>query len=364
VKRLITVALIALVAGMVIINTHRALACTGVRLVAADGAVVCGRTMEFGQQLDSNLIVIPRHLAMHGTAPLGKLGLAWETQYGAVGMNGLGQTVLVDGMNEKGLAGGIFYMPGYAQYQDVTAAEYAHTLAPWELLTWILTRCATVDEVRAALAEIKVASVVFGDWNIVPGVHYSINDAAGNALVIEYLDGKPVVRDNPVGVITNAPEFDWHLKNLSNYLNLKPTNVPAFHWENLKISPMGQGSGMLGLPGDFTPPSRFVRAAVLSRAVTSGENGPRAVEQLFHVLDSFEIPLGDVRDAGAAESTYELTQWTTAADTRNRAYYFHTYNNRRLRRIELSKADFDAQAIIAIPLRDREDTEDLTPSSR
>ncbi len=352
---------LALVASMIASAALPAAACTGIRLQAKDGAVVHARTLEFGVQLHSTAIIIPRKLAMHGTGPAGQSALQWETKYAALGLNGLGQTLLVDGVNEKGLAAGLFYMPGYADYQEVSEDEVSRSLAPWELGTWILTNFATIDEVRAAVSEIRVGNVVFADWNFVPPVHYIVHDAAGNSLVIEYVGGKLAMHDNPLGVITNAPEFDWHVKNLSNYLNLSPTNVPPANFDGLKIHPFGQGSGLLGIPGDFTPPSRFVRAAILSRAALAGDDGPTAVEQAFHVLSSFDIAKGDIRQDASGQGEADYTQWTCASDTKNRVFYFHTYDDRRIRRIDLDKVNLDAPQVLSIPLGDREDIQDLTP---
>ncbi|HEV3136881.1 MAG TPA: choloylglycine hydrolase family protein [Pirellulales bacterium] len=339
--------------------TTSATACTGIRLQAKDGAIIYGRTLEFGTDLSSNLMIIPREIAFQGTTESGKPGLTWRTKYGAAGLNGLGQTALVDGVNEKGLASGIFLMPGYAKYQQVSAEEEARSLAPWELVTWILTNFATVDEVRKALPEIKVGSVKF-DGALLP-LHYVVHDAAGNSLVVEYLDGALSVRDNPVGVITNSPDFDWHLKNLSNYVNLRADNAKPETIDGLKIGQFGQGSGLLGMPGDFTPPSRFVRAVILSHAVAAVETGEETVRQAFHVLDSFDIPSGAVRAANDELTAYELTQWTSATDTKNLVYYFHSYDNRRVRQLDLKKVDLNAGQVLVIPSRGQEDFDDLTP---
>jgi choloylglycine hydrolase len=275
-------------------------------------------------------------------------------------MNAFGEGQIIDGVNEKGLAGGIFYMPGLAKYQDVTAIEEPQSIAPWELVTWALTNFETVAEVRAALPQIKVANVVFAGEGIVPPVHYILHDAQGNSLVVEYLGGKLQMYDDPIGVITNAPAFDWHLTNLNNYVHLSPVNAVSETVDGLKLEPFGQGSGLVGVPGDFTPPSRFVRAFVLSQSAKPGEDGPAAVRQAFHVLDSFDIPEGTVRGTHGDETPFELTQWTTASDTKNRVFYFHTLNNRRVRCLELAKANFDNTLIVQLPLEDHEDVEDIT----
>ncbi len=189
-----TAALAAMIALLCAAN--RSAACTGIRLTAKDGAVVHARTLEFNADLDSNPIIVPRQFTLRGTTASGKPGLVWETKYAAVGMNAQGQTVIVDGVNERGLAGGIFYLPGYAKFETVTPADESRSLGSWELMTWILTNFETVEEVRVAIPEIKVANVAFEAWNFVPPVHYIVHDASGNSLVIEYLDGKLHLYDN------------------------------------------------------------------------------------------------------------------------------------------------------------------------
>lgn len=335
-------------------------ACTGITLRAQDGSVIYARTMEFGHDFHSAAIVIPRGHAFVGTAPSGQ-GMTWSAKYGLVGANGLQMPIVLDGLNEKGLACGLFYFPGYAGYQEVTPADAPRTIAPWELGSWILSQFATVDEVRENLPEIRVAPVALPAWGFVPPAHYVVHDAAGNCLVIEYVGGKLHVYDNPIGVITNAPTFDWHLTNLRNYVNLTADNAPVRELDGIRFEQFGQGSGMLGLPGDFTPPSRFVRAVALSKSARPGATGPEAIEQALHILDNFDIPLGTVRSPGDKQVEDEITEWTTASDTKARRFYFHTHGNRRVRMIDLTKVNLDAKKIVTVPMDQTPDVQDLTP---
>jgi choloylglycine hydrolase len=276
---------------------NSALACTGIRVKAEDGSIVYARTLEFGQNLESQVLFIPRQYEFTGTTASGKPGLSWMSRYAAMGLNGAGQTILADGVNEHGLAAGIFYMPGFAEYQPLNPGDEDQSLAPWELVTWVLTNFATVDEVRAALPAIKVGAVAFEGWKMVPPLHYAVHDASGNSLVIEYTEGKLHLFDNPIGVITNAPTFDWHMTNLRNYINLSATNAKPVALDGVELAEFGQGSGLRGLPGDFTPPSRFVRAVALSHAAVAGRTGADAVLEAFPILVSFDSPRGAVRRA-------------------------------------------------------------------
>lgn len=336
-------------------------ACTGITLRAQDGSVVYARTMEFGFNFHSEAIVIPRGYPHFGSSPTGA-GMTWSSKYALVGANGLSLPMILDGINERGLACGLFYFPGYAGFQQATEADAPRTLAPWELPVWILSQCATVDEVRQRLPEILVADVVFPAWGTGTPAHYIVHDAAGNCLVIEYVQGKLHLHDNPIGAITNAPTFDWHLTNLRNYLNLSADNAADVELDGVKLAQFGQGSGMLGLPGDFTPPSRFVRAVALSHAAIPGATGADVVRQAFHILNSFDIPAGAIRQRGAKDDGQDYTEWTTASDTKARRFYFHTHGNRRVRMIDLTRCNLDAQQIATVSMSQEADVEDLTPA--
>jgi choloylglycine hydrolase len=338
-----------------------ATACTGIRLTAADGSIIYGRTLEFGLPLNSEILFVPRQYEFAGTTASGRPGLTWRSKYSAVGLNGLGKEVFVDGVNEVGLAAGVFYFPGYATYQSTTPDEDGRALAPWELITWMLTNFGTVDEIRAALADIRVVAVPLNAQFGVPAVHYIAHDKAGHSLVVEYVDGRPKTHDNPLGVFTNSPSFDWHVTNLRNYINLTATNVPAVDLRGLQFAPLGQGSGLRGLPGDFTPPSRFVRAVALSQSAEAGASGPEGVSQVFHVLDSFDIPEGSVRPATTSREPLERTEWTSAADLTARRYYFHTHENRRVRMVDLNSFDAQATKTTLIPIAGGEDVLQIEP---
>jgi len=338
-----------------------ATACTGIRLTAADGSIIYARTLEFGPPLDSQILFIPRQFEFSGTTSSGRPGLTWKSKYSAVGLNGLDKEVFVDGVNEVGLAAGVFYFPGYAEYQATTPDEEAHSLAPWELVTWVLTNFGTVDEIRAALADVRVAAVPLNAELGIPPVHYIAHDKAGHSLVIEYVDGQLKTYNNPLGVVTNSPGFDWHETNLRNYINLTATNVPPVDLRGIEFTQFGQGSGLRGLPGDFTPPSRFVRAVALSQSAESGASGPEAVSQAFHVLGSFDIPEGTVRPATSSREPLERTQWTSAADLTARRYYFTTHDNRRVRMVDLNSFEADATKTTVIPIAGGEDVLQIEP---
>ncbi len=349
---------------LLIIGFQSAEACTGIRLVADDGTVIHARTLEFAFDLHSDVIMVPRGYARIGSTPDGKEGHKWKVKYASVGANGLGMPLIFDGLNEKGLAMGLFYFPTTAGYMPYSTGDAGKTIAPWEMGSWILDNFATVDEVKANASKIVVAEVVFKDWGFVPPVHAVVHDASGKSIVIEYVGGKLNIYDNPLGVLTNSPSFDWHMTNLRNYVNFSMTNVPPVQLGSVKLEPFGQGSGMLGLPGDFTPPSRFVRAVAFSQSVLPSKTGYDAVLEAFHVLNQFDIPKGAAREHEKDEHgniLADYTQWTVASDLKAKEYYFRTYENSQIRMVDLTKMNLDAKDIVTISMKGGEVIKSLTP---
>ena len=335
-------------------------ACTGIRIKPEDGSVIAARTLEFAADLQSNVIVIPRATKFVGTAPGDKPGLRWKSKYGIVGANAFGLPTIVDGLNESGLGIGLFYFPGYAKYQEVKEEDVGKAIAPWEIAAYLLGTCANVKEAVESLQNIHVGEVVQKDMGVVPPCHYIVNDAGGRCVVLEYVAGKLTIHDNPLGVITNSPTFDWHITNLRNYVNLTVNNVPPVAIAEIKVPGFGQGSGMLGLPGDFTPPSRFVRAVAFSQSALPVATAHDGVLQAFHILNQFDIPKGAARGMDNGKAVADYTLWTSVSDLKNLRYHFRTFDNSRIRMIDLKKMDLDAKEIKTISMAGKEVIEDVS----
>jgi choloylglycine hydrolase len=365
-RRLFAALFIMMGAGSCLIG-HQLLACTGITLKAKDGAVVFGRTMEWGPfDLKSRLIVVPRGYKFSAVTPDGKPGISWTAKYGVAGLDGVGKDIVIDGMNEKGLQVGLFYHPGFAEYQKYDPARAGESMAPTDVGTYLLTTCESVSEARKAIQGVRVVPVVEEALGIVAGVHFIVTEPSGKAIVIEYLKGELTIFDAPLGTITNSPSYDWHETNLRNYVNLSPVAIPDKKIADLDFKPLGGGSGMIGLPGDFTPPSRFIRAVAFSQTSRPVNTGDEAMYEVFRILDNFNIPLGAAEGSGhdKTQGMRSATQWTTCSDTKNRVLYYHTQHNRRVRKVDLSKIDFATpRELVRSPL-DKEkaqDIEDVTP---
>jgi choloylglycine hydrolase len=323
-------------------------ACTGIRLTAKDGGVIAARTLEFGFDLHSDVLVVPAGTELSGTLPNGGKGINYKTKYGFLGANAEGLTAIVDGMNDQGLYVGLFYFPDFASYPDATKDNAARAMAPYEYANWLLGNFASVEEVKANFDKVALVPVVIDAIKQVPPVHFVVHDRGGKSVVIEPLNKALKIYDNPLGVVTNSPDFNWHMTNLRNYVNLSAINVPPISLGGITLAQFGQGSGLRGLPGDFTPPSRFVRAVAFSQSALPSDTAAQAVLQAFHILNNFDIPYGAVRDMQGGQVHAESTTWTSASDLKNLRWYFKTYGDQSIHSVDLKKALAAAQGRIRL----------------
>ncbi len=330
-------AVAAFSAGLLAVSP--ALACTDVRLIAGDGSSMSVRTMEFAQDLGSALTIMPR--GQNAVSPGPKVnGLKWTSKYGYVGMTAFGMPLITDGMNEKGLGFGALYLPGETEYQSVASGDEAKALSNASFGNWVLGNFATVDEVRAAIGDVVVWGENVPQLGSFAPLHYVVHDPDGKMLVIEYVGGKMKAYDG-VGVLTNSPTYDWHVQNLRNYVNLTPENAAPIKIGNVTYAGTGQGSGLKGLPGDPTPPSRFVMAAATAYLVDKPRDAKDALIVLQHLINRVDIPKGLVRDyTDGGKPMGDYTQWTTFRDHANKVYYWKTYNDPGLKAVDLKQLDF------------------------
>lgn len=313
-------------------------ACTGISLTAKDGSYIQARTIEGSQlKLKSEYVIIPRGQEIQSYTPQAKNGMKFTAKYGVVGLCVVQKEFIAEGINEAGLSTGLFFFPNYGEYEPYEPSNARTTVGDLQLNTWMLTQFATIDEVRNALLSgaIRVAGL---DSTAV--VHYRIGDKSGRQFVLEFVNGVPHFYENSVGVITNSPGFLWHLDNLNNYVNLHPGNAPDQILGERKLAPFGGNSGFLGLPGDATPPSRFVRAAFFRNTAPQRPDAFATVLECFHILNNFDIPIGIEHSKGHAVDIPSATQWTSAIDITNGKVYYKTSYNNNIRCIDLQSIDF------------------------
>ena len=250
---------------------------------------------------------------------------------------------------------------------DYDKAQAKNTIIALDIVSYILSQFSTIEEVKNGMENVRVLPVVEKAIGIPVQAHWMVTEPSGKSIVIEYLDKELRIFDNPLGVITNSPSYDWHMTNIRNYINLSAVALPAKKLENLDFSPLGGGSGMIGLPGDFTPPSRFVRAVAWSQTARPLDNSKEGIYELFRILDNFNVPLGAAEGSDDADGNLKgmrsSTIWTTAWDLSEKELYFHTQHNRRVRTVDIDKIDFSKKEIAHIPLDERkeQDAKDITP---
>lgn len=324
-----------------------ALACTGITLTAQDQTHVVARSIEWGaSRLDSRLVVSGRGRSVRTETAQGP-GMQYETKYGYVGVRIFKDAYVVEGVNEKGLSAGLFFFPGYGGYPSYQKDKQDRTISDMEFVGWILSNFSSVEEVKEAAPSIRLAAAITEAGTL----HYRAADASGKQIVIEVIDGVMKIHDNPLGVLTNSPDFTWQMTNLNNYLNLRTGAAQSVDWDNVKLSQFGMGAGLLGLPGDISPSSRFVRAAFLQSTAPALKGAHEAVVYGFTILNSFDIPIGlELADKSEKTELMSATQWTSATDTTHRVFYYRTSTNPRLRSIDLKQIDFSQPRFDSLPL--------------
>lgn len=301
------------------------MACTDFRLKDQQGQFVAARSMEFAVYLESELVIQPRG------EKKSVQGYSWTSRYAYIGITALTRDIISDGMNEKGLSYGALWFPG-AEYPELNGKQKT---IPLDVLgDWILGNFATVDEVVQALSQIQVSTRSIPKLGMVPALHLALHDRSGKSLVVEFIEGNMLLIDNPIGVLTNAPRFSWQVTNLANYINLTALNKGPIDLNGTVIGPIGQGSGLLGIPGDWTPPSRFVRISAYQNLVEKAPGPSQNVTLAFHLLNTVDIPYGAIKPLDG--KGYNYTQWVVVKDLAGGNFYYRTYENQNIKKFTLA----------------------------
>lgn len=320
-------------------------ACTAVDIVAADRSVIAGRTMEWAFDMQWTLFTFPAGTSLTLDAPPG-LNLPPATVPTKFAIVGIGPGVvpgrpLLEGQNAQGLAMSANFLPGFTEYQKVTSADRSY-VSIINFGTWALGNHATVAELRAALPGIKVwTDPSLPTGSSPPTLHWVFVDRSGAGIVVEYVGGLLKVYDNAAHVLTNAPTYDWHLVNLRNYLNLTTMGTSSMQIGSVNVTAIGQGGGTLGIPGDSTPPARFVRASFLRHHVPQPADAEQAIQTIGHVLNTVDIPKGIAQSREGGQIISDYTQWVVIKDLTNSQWRVADYDHR------LSYATLDLKPLFA-----------------
>jgi penicillin V acylase-like amidase (Ntn superfamily) len=344
--------------------------CTNITIKSKDNNVIVGRSMEFAVNLESEIFFRAKGYEYNQNSFLNEIKALlidlyekvdqpeldapkvtvndidetllhkWKGDYSFVGLNGLGIDAATHGMNSEGLVTGDMVLT-QSIYQSFNENDAGNLIVFPYLTNWILSTCATCHDVKDNL---KKFCIINPFDNIPPAFHFHfpVNDAYGNAIVIEYVNGELQIHDNFIGVLTNDPLFPWQRENLlNNYTNISPVNFPNKKTgENSTVirpkgnifeaNTLGQGTGFIGLPGSSTPPDRFVKAAMMSNYIYQPSSAEEAINIATHIMNTVDIPRGTSReyiDSTAEEAESDFTLWVTISDTKNLQYYIRSYGS-------------------------------------
>ncbi|NDD57850.1 MAG: linear amide C-N hydrolase [Chlamydiae bacterium] len=349
--------------------------CTAFQLKSLQEDQIYCRSLEFADLLNSEILLVGRGISFIGSTGSNEEGLAWKSKFGFIGINSIFERKYVcDGMNEKGLIASALFLPGFAQYQELDAQKFPKTIGYWQLPSYILSTCASIQEVKNLIPNLIVGNLPMPNYEekIMP-LHFYFSDSLGNTLVVEYVDGKCYQWQNTLGVLTNSPPFAWHIFNLSNYINLSSFNVPKLKLQNMEIHNPSQGSGLLGLPGDYTSASRFVKAALFSQWAAKQPTALETVKMGFHILNTFDIFDGIIKDRAEktenkdpnfSELKTDITQWIVVHDKTNLKSYIRTYENLEIQFVDIKKIDFAKIGMKTISLNKVFAPSDITSNAK
>ena len=312
--------------------------CTAISM--NNGEHCFGRNLDLDCSFRESVVITPRHFplsfkrmpALHSHPAM--IGVASIVQ---------GFPLYYDAINEAGLCIAALNFPGNAHYAPPSEAQ--SSIAPYELIPWLLAQCASVAQARALLAHIRLAALPFSEALPLSPLHFLISDAK-ESIVLEPMKEGLMMHDNPCGVLTNNPPFDAQMHHLSRFMALSSRD-PENHLDPaLPLRPDSRGMGAIGLPGDLSSPSRFVRAVFMKANAQCGDTQEERVTQFFHILDSVSHPRGSVIVKGKPE----ITLYSSCCEAARGIYHYTTYENRQISSIDMHRENLDSTRLSFYPL--------------
>lgn len=311
--------------------------CTAITLKTAD--FYFGRNLDLEYHYNEAVTVTPRNYSFNF-----RNGKTLENHFAIIGMATVsdGYPLYYEATNEKGLSLAGLNFPDNAVYYPESDSK--ENIAPFELIPYILGLCSTVDEALAKIENMNFWNIPFSESFSLSPLHWILADK-NRCVTLEPMKDGLKIYDNTVGVLTNNPPFDYHMYNLTNYINLTTEQPKDRFGANLK--PYSLGMGAIGLPGDLSSSSRFVRAAFTKINSVSGDSEDESVSRFFHILTSVEQIKGLNR---VREGEFEYTVYSSCCNTDKGIYYYITYNNRQITAVDMNKEDLNGDKIISFPL--------------
>ena len=312
--------------------------CTAIQY--KNGDTYFGRTLDLEYGYREQVVVTPRNYPF----VFRKMG-EMKNHYAIIGMATVAQRypLYYEAANEHGLAMAGLNFPGYAHYFDEMPNK--DNIAPFEFIPWILGQCRNLTEARGLLSKINLCNIHFSEALPLSPLHWMLSDRQESVVVESVAQGLKIY-ENPVGVLTNNPPFDYQMTHLCDYLNL--THLPPKNrFGSIALTPYSRGMGALGLPGDVSSASRFVRAAFVKENSVSGAGEEESVCQFFHILGSVAQQRGCVR---MPDGRYEITRYTACCNADKGIYSYTTYENRRITAVDMHRCDLEGAQLVRYPL--------------
>lgn len=292
-----------------------------------NGDTYFGRNLDLERGYGEKVVITPRdyELKMRCTNNL-------RNHYGMIGMAAVvdGYPLYFEASNEKGLSAAGLNFPGNAHYPEFVQGK--ENVTPFEFIPWILGKCATIDEAKGVIGDLNLVDVNFSDELKLSPLHWMISDKE-RSIVVESVKEGLKIYDNPFRVLTNNPPFEYHLTNMCNYMGLTVGPAHKEFSAELPLENYSLGMGALGLPGDFSSASRFVRACFVKENSVSEQNENAAVNQFFHILDAVAMPKGCVW----TKRGYEFTRYSSCCNVNRGTYYYKTYENTAVRAVTMDE---------------------------
>ncbi|MDE5670586.1 MAG: choloylglycine hydrolase [Eubacterium sp.] len=300
-----------------------------------------GRTLDYDFSYGDEIAIISRNFELHFREEK-----SIKNHYAMIGMAHIAENcpLYYDAVNEKGLGmAGLNFVDNAVYRERVDGKD---NITHFEFITWILCQCATVKEAIAFVKKINLLNTPFNDELPLAQLHWIISDRDASITVESVEDGIKIY-ENPVGILTNNPPFDMQMFALNNYMGLSAKPPEENFSKALNLNKYSRGMGALGLPGDLSSQSRFIRAAFVKMNSVSGEGEQESVSQFFHILNSVDQQRGCC-DLGNGE--YEITIYTSCCNTDKGIYYYTAYNNHQITAVDMHKENLNGNQLIRYPL--------------
>ena len=313
--------------------------CTAVTYKSKDAYF--GRTLDYEYSYKEEVTITPRNYPFYL-----KDQETLNKHYAIIGMAYISENypLYYDAINEKGLGMAGLNFVGNAYYNEPKKDK--DNIAQFEFIPWILGKCKSVKEARKLIEKINITNIPFNDNLPLAALHWIISDSV-ETITVEAVKEGIKIYDNPVGVLTNNPPFDKQMFELNNYMHLSNKNPKNTFSEKLNLENYSRGMGAIGLPGDLSSMSRFIRASFVKVNSISKEKEKESVSQFFHILNSVDQQRGCCE---VSDGKYEITIYTSCCNLDKGIYYYTTYDNHQITKVDMYKENLDSKELISYPL--------------